>query len=847
MGVDDHLWRYLADDDGHGFWDYDQIDRRTLVSDGWKRMRGVPVEANIQFGGPEWYAETLHPEDQERVREYMARQYAGTGEAEFSLEYRERHADGHYIWILARGRWVEWTEDGLPKRIVGSDTDITAQKQSEETARHAADEALRWRVAVESAEQGIWDNDLTSGKRFHSMSWRRIRGLGPDDATPNSRQEWLQRVHPDDRERVNAELTQRYGSGSPTVSYEYREKHKDGHWVWILSRGRVVQRDQNGQPSRVIGTDIDISELKQAEEAMTKLSHRYQLALAASKVGIFEHDWTTMRTRWDDRIFEMYGIEPTEDGIIPPQGWEHAVHPDDLAAASAIADEAMKHEGDFTQDYRIIRTDGEVRHIRSRARAYVDADNGTKLIGVNWDITSDYRKSADLARARELAEERARELEVAKREMEHMSLHDALTGLPNRRRLDQVMEEVAANAGEKNVALLHADLDRFKQINDTLGHAAGDAVLIHTAEILRECVGEDGLVARVGGDEFVVFLTRNVFQSRLRQLALEILERTAEPATYDNSECRFGVSVGIATQSGNEIDVKRLLINADIALYRAKNEGRSRYEFFDEAMEREVVANKSLADEIMRGLEREEFFAVYQPQIDARTMELCGVEALVRWRHPKRGIVVPQDFLDVAEDLNVVSRIDRLVLEQALEDMREWQNAGLGVDHVSVNVSARRLRDRNLISSLEGLNIRPGEVSFELLESIFLDEKDDVLTWNIDQLREMGIEIDVDDFGTGHASIIGLLQLRPNRLKIDRQIVMPIVNSEPQARLARSIVDIGKSQGIQVVAEGVETMAHVELLREMGCDVLQGYVFARPMPNEELIYFLGGRKKRMAV
>lgn len=841
------MWRYLAGDSGHGFWDYDRIENRTEVSDGWKRMRGIPLDTEVRFGGEDWYAEKLHPDDRDRVREYMAQQNAGVGDADFKLEYRERHAGGHYIWILARASWVDWTEDGSPKRIVGIDTDITAQKQAEEAARFSADEAMRWRVAVESAEQGIWDNDLVTGKRFHSDSWRRIRGLGPDDPTPGSRREWLERVHPDDRERVNAELTERYASPSDLVSYEYRERHKDGHWVWILSRGRVVRRDSEGRASRVIGTDIDISHLKASEQAMRKLTHRFQLALAASKIGVFEFDMTTNQTRWDDRVFEIYGLEPTDDGLIPPQGWEKMVHPDDLAAASAISDEAMKCEGDFTQDYRIVRPDGEVRKIRSRARVYVDPDKGSKLVGVNWDITSDYRKSAELTRAREMTEQRAQELEVARRKMEHMSLHDALTALSNRRRLDQVMEEAAAKPGEKNVALLHADLDRFKQINDTLGHAAGDAVLVHTARILQECVGEDGLVARVGGDEFVVFLVKNVFHSRLRQLANDILERASEPASYDNRECRVGVSIGIATQTGETIDVKRLLINADIALYRAKNEGRSRYEFFSEAMEREVVANKTLADEILRGLERGEFFAVYQPKIDARTLEVCGVEALVRWRHPKRGIVGPQDFLGVAEDLNVVPRIDRLVLEQALADLRDWKAAGLGVNHVSVNVSARRLRDRHLISSLKEFDIAPGEVSFELLESIFLDERDDVLTWNIDGLRELGIEIDVDDFGTGHASIIGLLRLKPNRLKIDRQIVMPIVNSEAQARLARSIVDIGKSQGIEVVAEGVESMAHVELLREMGCDVLQGYVFARPMNNEELVYYLGGRRKQIAV
>jgi EAL domain-containing protein (putative c-di-GMP-specific phosphodiesterase class I) len=307
---------------------------------------------------------------------------------------------------------------------------------------------------------------------------------------------------------------------------------------------------------------------------------------------------------------------------------------------------------------------------------------------------------------------------------------------------------------------------------------------------------------------------------------------------YEGHECRFGVSVGIAIETGAQVDPRRLLINADIALYKAKSRGRNRYEFFTDALQAEVVRTKRVADEILHGLENNEFLPHYQPQFDARTLEVVGAEALARWQHPQDGIVAPAHFLDVAEELNVVSTIDRIVLEQALQQFDAWNTAGLRVPRISVNVSARRLQDEQLIATLRSLNIKPGTVSFELVESIFLDESDDVVLFNIDQIKDLGIDIEIDDFGTGYASIVSLLKLKPRRLKIDRQLVLPIVESPAQRHLVESIIDIGKSLGIQVVGEGVETMEHAHILRDLGCDILQGYAFAKAMGAPELTSFL---------
>jgi EAL domain-containing protein (putative c-di-GMP-specific phosphodiesterase class I) len=383
-----------------------------------------------------------------------------------------------------------------------------------------------------------------------------------------------------------------------------------------------------------------------------------------------------------------------------------------------------------------------------------------------------------------------------------------------------------------------------KRVVDLL--EAIEVELQHAADVLRANVRDDDFVARIGGDEFVVVSSLRNGRRDLTKLANRIIDQMREPMPYMGHECRCGFSVGIAFQRGPKIDDKRLLIDADIALYRAKRRGRNRYEFFTEALQAEIVSTKQMADDILSGIEKGQFVAWYQPQFDARTHAVAGVEALARWEHPTRGVVSPDVFMPIAEDLNVVATIDRMILEQTLSWMAVWRAQGLAVPRASVNVSARRLRDENLIKSLRKLDIAPGSISFELVESIYLDESDDIVAFNIDQIRELGIDIEIDDFGTGYASIVSLLKLKPRRLKIDRQLVMPVVDSEGQRQLISSIVDIGHSLGIGVVAEGVETDEHARIVTGLGADVLQGYAFAKPLSPKSLERFVAQWQEKHA-
>ena len=592
--------------------------------------------------------------------------------------------------------------------------------------------------------------------------------------------------------------------------------------------------------------------LRQRETELEHLSRRLTLALDSSEIGVWELNTETNELFWDDRVNQLFGF-PADGGSRTYADWENRVHPDDLERVVGESQRVMAGGEAFQTQYRLLLPDGKTRHLRETAKAYADQDGTRRIIGINWEVTSDVLLNQKLKRAKIIAEARNTELRAAKERIEFNALHDSLTGLPNRRYLDGALADHIRRfeTNGERAGLLHLDLDRFKQINDTLGHAAGDAMLMRAADVLKSNLRAGDFVARVGGDEFVVLCKideadRKRWSHVLARLAERIIEEMQQPVLFDGHECRFGVSIGVACDLDQFGDPRRLLVNADLALYRAKSRGRSQHQFFNEALQAEIVNTKRVADDILSGLERGEFVAHYQPQFDATTHAIVGVEALARWNHPTEGLLAPNDFIKIAEELNVLATIDRLVLEQVLRDMDEWAGEGLKIPKASVNVSARRLNDEELIRSLRELSIKRGTLAFELVESIFLDEDDGQLAWNVDQVKALGIDIEIDDFGTGYASIVSLLKLKPRRLKIDRQLVTPILSSPMQQQLVGSIIDIGKSLGIEVMAEGVETVEHALVLKSLGCHALQGHAFARAMSSAKFKEFARERKLRAA-
>jgi len=701
---------------------------------------------------------------------------------------------------------------------IGTHEDVTEQHRQ---AQMLADTSRQLTTALSSMRQGLSLFDAEGCLLRWNEKYLTLYRLRPDQL----------RVGMPFRDLLMAR--QRVGTFAGTIQTVIRTQQecfeRGEHYTsdTTLPDGRTISTVAALTPDGGwVSTHEDITEVRQQQSQMALQNVRFAAALNNMSHGLCMFDKDQLLVTCNAAYAELYRLPPgltlpgtpisviftcrEGNGTLPVGGRKQLDQNGDLLAHGLYPDHSV-----------IEMEDGRLIRILQR---YMP-DGG--WVSTHEDITEQRRIEARI---------------------EHDALHDSLTGLPNRRLLDRVLadRQAACRASGAGVAVLHIDLDRFKQINDTLGHEAGDAMLVHAAQVLRSNLRDNDFVSRVGGDEFVVVCDTRQGPKALAGLAARIVAHMQRPVPYHGHECRFGVSIGIAHQAGEKVDAKKLLINADIALYQAKTNGRGSHAFFTPAMQLAITRTKRLADEIQSGVENGEFIAYYQPQVDARTLAISGVEALVRWQHPKRGVLTPDKFLGIADELGLVATIDRMVLEQTLQSFNQWRGQGLRVPRASVNVSARRLRDANLIKSLRQFAIEPNTLSFELLESIYLDETDDLVSWNIEQIRELGIEIEVDDFGSGHTSILSLLKLRPQRLKIDRQLVAPIVNSVGQQQLLRSIVEIGHSLGIKVIAEGVETMEHASIAGQLGCDELQGYAFSRPLSATDFVRFAASLEEKAA-
>jgi diguanylate cyclase (GGDEF)-like protein/PAS domain S-box-containing protein len=771
----------------------------------------------------------VHTEDRDKLKLHVTR-YRLASRNVPPVEIRLTRPDGGNVWVQAQ---LALVPDGGDIAFSLWLTDIDQRKRVE-LERIVSEE--RWNSALVSSTLGVWDHDFKNGTMYYSDTWKLLRGMDPDESLVSDTENWIETVHPDDRAHVLEWIRKQTEGEVSSVAFEYRERRKDGTWVWIECRGSCIEWDANGRPTRVVGTDLDITDRKATEEMLAHVQRRLELALDVTQIGVFEADITEKTLLLDDRLLAMMDLAgaPNLQGA---DDWEYVIHPDDRGRTKDVIDSKVDVSEGFSNQFRIIRRDGSIRHIRARAAPFDDNSGHLKYIGANWDVTDDVRIREELERAKTLAETRNHELEATRAKIEHNALHDFLTDLPNRRYLDERLASHSA-ASSQGLAILHIDLDRFKQINDTLGHQAGDFMLLYAAGVLRACVSEDDFVARIGGDEFVILCDFAGETDRLRQLADLVIRRMCEPVFYNGMACRIGASVGIACDPHADVDARQLLLNADIALYRAKSRGRNRHEFFSIDIQHQVINTKRVSDEILIALEQKQFVPHYQLQFSARTLDIAGAETLARWQHPTKGLLTPDAFLPIAEDLDVVAAIDGMIFEKALADFRAWRIKGLAIPKISVNVSTRRLYDPALAEKLALLDVEPGTVSFELLESIFLDDCDETVLANLQALRAMGISIEIDDFGSGHASIISLLKIGPGTLKIDRELIRPITETPEQRRLVGSIIEIGRSLNIKVVAEGVETADHVRILRALGCDILQGYALARPLPLDRLTDFV---------
>ncbi len=501
-------------------------------------------------------------------------------------------------------------------------------------------------------------------------------------------------------------------------------------------------------------------------------------------------------------------------------------HPDDAALVRQAIERSHQTLEPVKITHRLNHPDQGLRWHHVHATPTRQPDGSVIWHGSIFDIT----------------EERARaeELENARNRMQELSHFDSLTGLPNRRAIGEHMASRFANPDLRDscCTVIRVDLDHFKTVNDTLGHAAGDAVLCRVGQCLVDATRDGDFSARLGGDEFVVILAPDRTLADAEGVIDRLRALIDMPFMHQGRHCHFNASFGVASVATLPDDHAELLASADAALLHAKAQGRGRTAIFTDDLQQAIVHRRRRAAQIRIALERQEFVPFFQPQIDAATGEIAGFEVLARWQHAEEGTIVPAEFIPVAEQMRVVQDIDRMMFAKALEVLDRLKADGFHIPKLSFNVSASRVHDPDIVQSVRQLQTNGTRVGFELLESILLEEENAIFAHHIDLIKECGVDIEVDDFGSGHASIIGVLKVAPDTLKIDRRLVGPLLESERARGLLRAIIDIGHSLEIDITAEGVETMPHALALRKMGCKTLQGYAFAHPMPESVMRSYL---------
>jgi diguanylate cyclase (GGDEF)-like protein/PAS domain S-box-containing protein len=501
------------------------------------------------------------------------------------------------------------------------------------------------------------------------------------------------------------------------------------------------------------------------------------------------------------------------------------VTPEQWAEHRALLD---RHEPFRNFVYQIRAVTGELRTFSISGTPMFDAQGVfTGYRGIGSDITD--RKEAE-------------------QRIEYLAYHDTLTGLPNRLLVQDRFEQAMAQAERKQckVALVFLDLDNFKTINDTLGHAAGDEVLKEVARRLRACVRDSDTISRQGGDEFLVVLGELPDTEVVSDIVIKIIERLQEPMRVERQELSSSASVGVAIGPDDGRDFETLLKKADMAMYRSKESGRNAHHFFDPTMDAEAGEHLLMRNGLRRAMERQEFVLHYQPQIDLSSGAVIGAEALIRWSHPELGMVAPARFIPVAEESGLIVPIGHWVLREACRQAVAWQQAGLPELTMAVNLSAVQFKrgdvEQSVIQALEETGLNPALLELELTESILIQNVESVLA-SVKRLKLLGVKLSIDDFGTGYSSLSYLKRFDIDKLKIDQSFVRDLATDPDDAAIVRAIIQMARSLNLRTIAEGVETEEMLHQLRVFQCDEAQGYHFARPMAAAEMAHYLAETRK----
>ena len=604
------------------------------------------------------------------------------------------------------------------------------------------------------------------------------------------------------------------------------------HWVArdgarrLIDWSNSVLLDERGEMEFMVSIGTDVTEKRLAEAALKESAERLNEAQRIAQLGSWELDLTNGKLTWSDEIFRLFEIDKPAFGA-SYESFLNAIHPEDRDRVSQAYNDSLATRTPYEIVHRLLMPDGRIKWVNERGETHYDEQGkAVRSTGTVQDIT---------------------ERKLAEAQISQLAYHDALTGLNNRFSLLSQLEQALSmvRREQRALAVIFLDMDRFKTINDTLGHAVGDALLQEVAHRLRDSLRDSDIVARLGGDEFVVVLTEVEDATAAGRLAGTILHTLALPYRIAGEALHSTASIGLAIYPDDGEDGETLMKNADTAMYHAKSLGRNNVQFFTAEMNQTAMKRLTMDHDLRIAMETRQFELHYQPQFDSWSGRIVGFEALLRWHHPRNGLVSPAEFIPIAEETGLILPLGEWVLDEACRQLLSWRDAGIADITLSVNLSAHQLRSPLLLThvarALEKYGLKGGDLEFEITKSVAMRDPSASIT-QLQALRDLGARLSIDDFGTGYSSLSHLKLLPIHTLKLDRSFVRDIETDSNDVAICTATIALAHSLGLAVIAEGVETEAQRHLLASNHCDFMQGYLFSKPLPAGSALAFIRERQ-----
>jgi len=744
--------------------------------------------------------EITHPDDAAADAIAIERMIRGEQQS-YRTEKRFVRPDGTIVWASLVATLVH--EPGGPSHFLAQMIDISDRKVFEQALATSEE---RFRSLSAAAPNGIYAIDVNGRLLYANDRLGEQTGRSHDELAGAG---WLDIIHPEERERVIRES----GPNAPDrrLTTEFRMLRPDGEVRWVRTHASPLYGPA-GEQAGYVGSLEDITAETEALRELGAREAEYRMLAENSSDFLARHAPDGTYRYASPASLAITGYEPEELVGTSPFAF---VAEEDREVTDEYAQRLVEHDEPATVAYRMRRKDGQLRWLETTARAVRDDAGVRELVSVTRDISD--RKQAEL-------------------ELSHLALHDTLTGLPNRAlfldRLGLALRRTERRSG--SVAVLFGDLDRFKVVNDSLGHDAGDRLLVDVAGRIGAALRPADTVARFGGDEFTILCEDIAGEIEAATIAQRIVDVFRDPFVLEDGEVFLATSLGIAIARGPGDRAEDLIRDADAAMYRAKERGKGRYEIFDEAMRADAVARLETESALRRALERGELRLHYQPEIDLATGATSGFEALVRWEHPLRGLLGPAAFIPLAEETGLIVGIGEWVLREACTEAARWPQPLT----LSVNLSARQLAQHDLVAmvrrALSETQTDPAKLCLEITESAVM-ESGAATTAQLRALKSLGVRLAIDDFGTGFSSLAHLRRFPVDVLKIDGTFVSGLGREPQDASIAAAVISLAHALGLQTVAEGVETDEQLDILKQLGCDLGQGYLFAPPRPADEAL------------